>query len=223
MLKFEPRVPRATAPVIALHGWPEDKSFFTDPSQGAGGYDSLLDAGFTVYTPYTGANWLAETATSPVTDGTGSKAIEDARLQAAADGLPADTVRLLGVSMGGGNAISWAMLNPSKVHKVFAFIPVFSLQSMYATLAYRASIMACHGGASWVANSLPRDPYRQDALVDAIAPKLKIAAASDDQVIDYGLLSTWAKARGIELDTLTGGHPFALINLDDRTIPRWLE
>lgn len=178
-------------PVIDLHGWP--LSFPWDP---AVAWDfrkrALLAAGYTIIQPWCGANWGHPTNVSPAASGPagrGLAAITDARTYAGTLGLPTTRVHLYGDSMGGLNALAWALANPTRVAGLWADQPVTSLGYMWDLgTFYRASIESAWGTtgrANVLAAASAADPVQNYAGLQALAGRIAFFASRQDTVVGW--------------------------------------
>lgn len=226
---------RTARPVIVLHGWPYTLTapltldptltpFVAPIGEDQGAIDALVAAGRTVYRPFSGANWGTAATTSPVVGGTGLTAIEDAIVAAGADGLPTTTIDLWGTSMGATNALNWSWRNPGRCSSVYCSSPAYDLSTVYDSDAITIGwgigavspiLRAVHGGsnkATWSPLSQPFDPLRNTAAMAAIARKVAMFSAVDDEIVPWTPLANWCATLGIPLSASAlngvpgGGH-----------------
>jgi pimeloyl-ACP methyl ester carboxylesterase len=193
-------------------------------------WQSWLATGHRIFVAYTGANWCHPTDSS-TSGGTGLAAIGDARTAAIAAGHPS-TVHLSGVSMGGGNCLTYAMRNPSHVDKVHVFVPVHDLGAMWDQVGYRTSIETAWdetSRADVLTAAADYDPAQNVDLLTDIGDKVRIFADRADTVIDWDTLEDLADDTGMTLvaSAPSGGygHIFWLGSpyYDEIETLQWLE
>jgi pimeloyl-ACP methyl ester carboxylesterase len=209
-------------PVIFCHAFPDEQSAtaIIDANLALGLY-SLTSTGRTIIVPWCGANWGHPTTSHPA-GGTGLGAIDDALDYAGVIGLP-DRANLVGVSMGGLNALRWAETNPDNFGAARLFVPVVDMMSMYDQAGYQTSlaqVWSTGGRAAFEAATAGVDPVRNAADYTGIADRITVFAARDDTVIDWDSLEGFCNDTGIELtpsadEGLPGGGHLAWI-LSDR-------
>jgi hypothetical protein len=118
--------------VLTMGGWPGTTPFQVGLT--AASQMPLIAAGYTIITPWAGANWGHPTTASAPSSGpagTGLTAMDDAITWATAQGLNATTVHIYGTSMGGLNSIAWAKDNASTVGGIFLLAPVLDIMHIY--------------------------------------------------------------------------------------------
>lgn len=117
-----------------------------------------------------------------------------------------DRVSLLGGSMGGLCALTYALANPTKVRRIVVAITPFDLQRVYDDDwggVLRASMVAALGGP-------PTDADNPIARMDELAhiPML-VYASTDDPISSYEAAVEFANGTGATLETMGAiGHQF---------------
>lgn len=227
--RLSPNSPTPGArPVIKLHGyntgnWEATIQIVLDGGTTTGmPFDALLDTGRTIYIPYTGNCFgrrfadMVNTTELVSSGGTGLDAIDAMRTQAAADGLNATTVDLIGGSMGVCNAVNWACDNPTLVHRIYGFVPAIEFDTLYAFgpgfPSIQQSLLYAYGGANkaaFMAASAGRDLIRRD--ISSVADRISIVASDPDALIRYAGVVSWTTTWGIPLVTTAANH----FSLDD--------
>lgn len=123
-------------------------------------------------------------------------------------------MNLIGVSMGGANALSWALQNPARVQGIRVFAPAWDLAYCYDTNSeFRTSLQQTFNVVDrpgFITASRDIDAKRNAAKLALVSGKLTAFAALDDNVVgtsaENGLFE-WAEEADIELMTTpTGGH-----------------
>jgi pimeloyl-ACP methyl ester carboxylesterase len=201
-------------PVVFCHPFPgtSTPAQIVDSYLSLGLY-SLTATGRVVVVPACGANWGHPTTSYP-SGGSGLGAIDDALDVAVSMGLP-DRAHLVGISMGGLNALRWAESNPSNFGAARLFVPVVDMLSMYDQASYQTSlaqVWSTGGRSAFSTATADMDPVRNPTDYSAIADRIEIFGARDDNVIDWSSLSTFCTASGISLEPSApdgqpgGGH-----------------
>jgi hypothetical protein len=221
--------------VINLGGWPSTSPFAVGIS--AASQMPLIATGYTIVTPWAGANWGHPTTASAPSSGpagTGLAAIDDAITWAAAQGHTTSTVHLYGTSMGGLNAIAWGMDHAATVGGIFLLAPVLDIMHIYDVSGdstaygpapdYVPSIHSAWSTASRAATvtaTADADPARNlaDAGVLAIGARTAIYAARDDEIVGETPVVNFAAATGADVTWSAGvgeaGGGHVLLTLAD--------
>jgi pimeloyl-ACP methyl ester carboxylesterase len=195
------------SPVIFCHAFPgtDNATAIVGGNLGLGLY-SLTSTGRVLIVPYCGANWGHPTTSYPA-GGTGLGAIDDALDVAVGMGLP-DRANLVGVSMGGLNALRWAETNPGNFGAARLFVPVVDMTSMYDQAGYQTSlaqVWSTGGRAAFITATAGEDPARNTGDYTALAPKITVFGARDDTVIAWAGLEAFCAATGIGLTASSEG------------------
>lgn len=222
-------------PVVVLHGSPTtfpasllDDALGTIPA-GTAGWSMvrpLAASGYRCFAPFTGGNWGAPTSTT--TGGTGTAAIGDCLTRAVAEGHAADEVLLLGMSMGGCNALAWAAANAAKVVAVFAACPAVDIVDCHARNVLGAQlgpVIEAQYGAGWATDCLPYSPAAHAATYPC-GSVTSVVAGSDDPTVLPATITAWAAdADPAALQWVTGaGHfVFGSPGWDDWAPTRWFD
>lgn len=194
--------------VVFLHGWSQgltaDDILPVLPSTPMVG--QLVDAGWSVYMPYLDSDW-----------GSGVDVVSDVVAEARADGH--DRIRVIGVSAGALTGLNWAWRNPDAFDELYLITPVFDLAGLHAAdtpVAWtNAPSITASIDARYPEGFAGFDPAQNTAAVAAIADRVSVFAARDDEVIDWVSLEAWASGLGIDLVPSAavgengGGHIFA--------------
>jgi pimeloyl-ACP methyl ester carboxylesterase len=215
--------------VIFTHGWPQtsvaDQIFMSN----RGMFDALINAGYTIYAPYTGANWGHPTISSPSNGGTALVAFDDALALAEDYGHPDGEAHLFGVSMGGCNALNWGWRNPAKVLGVYLYAPLVDFSGTYSlplseALLIPEALRAVHGGtdkATFLTASAACDPVRNYASV-SFGSRVSIFGITQDEVIPFSSLEIYAGIIKATLTSSPGSHFFGgTTNFREHDIVRW--
>lgn len=148
--------------------------------------------------PWTGANWLTNNTIFPATSGgTGLESIDNILTA-----ISATKCHLVGVSLGGGNALTWARLNPTKIGGVTAYAPLLDIMGVYDNhVDYVPSIQGVHGPnrAAVLSSVSTLHPVGATASLAAIADHCQIFAARDDSLLPFSTAQTVSTATGIQL------------------------
>lgn len=225
-------VDRSLPPVVFLHAYGTDDWRGTLAANVTLGLHSLRSVGHAIFVPETGASWCHPTAASTA-GGTGLQSIDDVLTAAEALGFDTSVVHLAGVSMGGGNAMAWAMHNPDRVGGVRIFVPVYDLGRMRDQAGYRPSIDTVWGTTGQTRSQFldacaAYDPAQRPDLMGAIGDKVSVFADRSDAVINWSGLVEFCALHGIELTATTDAEPglghifFSLSDrYDELDILRW--
>lgn len=189
--------------VVFLHGWSHgltvDEVLPVLPATPM--VEQIVDAGWSVYMPFLDSDW-----------GTGVDVVEATVEAARGDGF--DRIRIVGVSAGGLTGLNWAWRHPDAFEHLYLVTPVFDLAAVYAADTPESwvsapsitdSIDARFDGGSFAGF----DPAQNTEAIVAVAGRVSVYAASDDEIIDWASLATWAGELGIDVTVSDGGHIFA--------------
>lgn len=198
---------------IMLHGWPvqDSATYWLDSrirEQRTGvefPVDALLATGHTLIYPYLGRSW--GTAASS------EQAYLDVVTMVATLGLEVTTPHLLGGSMGGLNAITFARLDGAADLRVILYTPAVSLgeiwdlgNDVHGQFDLRDSVEAVWGvgRATVVAASADIDPVQADC--SHLTGRTLVIAASNDSVVTYSTVQSWCAQYDLPLTTIGTGH-----------------
>lgn len=204
--------------VVYLHGWSHgltaDDILPMVPETPVVG--QLASAGWSVYAPFLDEDW-----------GTGIDTVDEVLEQATADGYDTTRVRLFGVSSGAATALNWAWRNPDRVADIWVVTPVFDLDAIHeldtpVSWAGVPSITASldeRYGPDFDEQSEAYDPAEHVDELEALAGRLWVFGARDDELIDWGRLEDWCDDIGVPVAAssrpgeLGGGHGFAMYSV----------
>jgi pimeloyl-ACP methyl ester carboxylesterase len=222
--------------VLTMGGWPGTTPFQVGLT--AASQMPLIAAGYTIITPWAGANWGHPTTASAPSSGpagTGLTAMDDAITWATAQDLNATTVHIYGTSMGGLNSIAWAKDNPDAVGGIFLLAPVLDIMHIYDVAGdsippygtapdYVPSIHTAWSTASRAATvtaTAGMDPARNltDPGLLEVGARTAIYAARDDDIVGEDPVQNFADATGADLTWSAGvgeaGGGHVLLTLAD--------
>lgn len=199
--------------VVMLHGWPvqDSATYWLDSrirEQRTGveyPVDAMLATGHTLIYPYLGRSWG--------TVASSEQAYIDVVTMAGTLGLDATSCHLLGGSMGGLNAITFARLEGAADWPVILYIPAVSLgeiwdlgNDVYGQFDLRDSVEAVWGvgRATVVAASADIDPVQVDC--SHLTGRTLVIAASNDSVVTYSTVQSWCAQYDLPLTTIGTGH-----------------
>lgn len=198
---------------IMLHGWPvqDSATYWLDSrirAQRVGSefpVDALLATGHTLIYPYLGRSWG--------TVASSEQAHIDVVTMAGTLGLDATSCHLLGGSMGGLNAITFARMEGAADWPVILYIPAVSLGEIWdlgndvlGQFDLRDSVEAVWGvgRATVVAASADIDPVQVDC--SHLTGRTLVIAASNDSVVTYSTVQAWCAQYDLPLTTIGTGH-----------------
>lgn len=204
--------------VVYLHGWSHgmsaDEILPLVPETPVVG--QLAAAGWSVYAPFLDEDW-----------GSGIEAVETVLEHAEADGYDVGHVRLFGVSSGAATALNWAWRNPDRVADVWVVTPVFDLGAIHeldtpvswAGVPSITESLEERFGPDFDESSEAFDPAEHIDELSALAGRLWVFGARDDELIDWGDLKDWCDDIGVPVAAssapgeLGGGHGFAMYSM----------
>lgn len=193
-------VDKDLTPVVFCHSFPGSATprQIVDTYLAFGVY-SLAATGRTVIVPAAGANWGHPTTSYP-SGGTGLGAIDDALAVAVSMGLR-DRAHLLGVSMGGLNALRWAQTNSTRFGAARLLTPVVDMMAAYDLDEWPslAEVWSTGGRSAFAAATADVDPARNPGDYTAMAARISIFGARDDEAVPWAGLWSFAAATGIDL------------------------
>lgn len=199
--------------VVMLHGWPvqDSATYWLDSrirEQRTGveyPVDAMLATGHTLIYPYLGRSWG--------TVASSEQAYIDVVTMAGTLGLDATSCHLLGGSMGGLNAITFARMEGAADWPVILYIPAVSLGEIWdlgndvlGQFDLRDSVEAVWGvgRATVVAASADIDPVQVDC--SHLTGRTLVIAASNDSVVTYSTVQAWCAQYDLPLTTIGTGH-----------------
>lgn len=199
--------------VVMLHGWPvqDSATYWLDSrirEQRTGveyPVDAMLATGHTLIYPYLGRSWG--------TVASSEQAYIDVVTMVGTLGLDATSCHLLGGSMGGLNAITFARLEGAADWPVILYIPAVSLGEIWdlgndvlGQFDLRDSVEAVWGvgRATVVAASADIDPVQVDC--SHLTGRTLVIAASNDSAATYSTVQAWCAQYDLPLTTIGTGH-----------------
>lgn len=201
--------------VVSLHGWPGADSatvalgsLVTSQQTGTGfPVDALLATGHTIIYPFLGPSWG--------TIDSSDQAFFDVASMLDALGLDATTIHLIGGSMGGLNAITFASIEGAETWPVILYVPLVSIGEAWDLGgAVRTSVESVWGvgRATAVAAASAIDPVQIDC--SHLTGRTLVYAASNDATINYATVSAWCETWDLPLITTASGH----LSMDDPAV-----
>lgn len=198
--------------VVHLHGWPgaataQETLDGLVRSQRTGDglpVDALLATGHTIVYPFLGASWGSEASNE--------QASIDTAEMVTVLGLSAVTPHLIGGSMGGVNAITFAQLDDSLGWPVVLYVPLVSIGEAWGLGGeVRSSVESVWGAGreTVVTNSAAVDPAQIDCSF--LTGRTLVIAATNDPLINYATVAAWCETWDLPLITTATGH----FSLDD--------
>ena len=199
--------------VVMLHGWPvqDSATYWLDSrirEQRTGveyPVDAMLATGHTLIYPYLGRSWG--------TVASSEQANIDVVTMAGTLGLDATSCHLLGGSMGGLNAITFARMEGAADWPVILYIPAVSLGEIWdlgndvlGQFDLRDSVEAVWGvgRATVVAASADIDPVQVDCSF--LTGRTLVIAAHNDTLVNYATVQAWCAQYDLPLITTGTGH-----------------
>lgn len=199
--------------VIMLHGWPvtDSAAYWLDSrirEQRTGTefpVDALLATGHTLIYPYLGRSWG--------TLASSEQAYGDVVTMIGTLGLSATDVHLIGGSMGGLNAITFAGIEGAETWPVILYIPCVGIgqawdigNDVLGSYDVRDSVEAVWGSgrATCVANAAAIDPQQIDCSY--LTGRTLVYASTNDSIVDYATVSAWCETWDLPLTTLATSH-----------------
>lgn len=201
--------------VVSLHGWPGDDPASTaldglvrSGRTGAGfPVDALLATGHTIIYPWLGASW--GTAASS------EQAFSDAAAMVEKLDLGVTAAHIIGGSMGGLNAITFAALEGAETWPIILYAPLVSMGEAWDLGgAVRTSVESVWGvGRETVVTAAAEvDPAQVDCSF--LAGRTLVCAASNDPLINYSTVQAWCTQWDLPLITTATGH----FSMDDPNV-----
>lgn len=203
------------AVVVSLHGWPNgfDANVTLGAlvqSQRAGvGYpvDALLAVGTTIFYPFLGPSWGTEASSE--------QAYLDVVTLVGALGLSVSTIGIIGGSMGGLNAISFARQDGLEDVPIVLYVPAIDLGATWdvgGTLRTSIEDVWGVGRSTVLANAADIDPVQTDCSF--LHGRTTVIAATNDVLVPYAGVAAWCAQWDLPLITTTSGH----FSLDDPAV-----
>ncbi len=195
--------------VMFVHGAGVDASFCVDDDGDQVGISGLLaNNGYTAASGDNGgiATWGSSSALTPL--GSGVTA-----LAAKSSVKAASKVALIGTSMGGLNALNYALANPTKVSCLVLIIPCINLDDIRSNNrgSFAAAINAAYGGSyDEASQGATHNPYTYRASATIATMPMLIFYGDSDAVCLPTYTSQFAAAQTNRTAiSLSGGHAFS--------------
>lgn len=200
--------------VVMLHGWPvqDSATYWLDSrirEQRTGveyPVDAMLATGHTLIYPYLGRSWG--------TVASSEQAYIDVVTMVGTLGLDATSCHLLGGSMGGPNAITFASwVEAAEDWPVILYLPVVSLgeawdlgDDVLGQFDLRSSVESVWGVGreAVVTNSAAVDPVQIDCSF--LTGRTLVIAAHNDTLVNYATVQAWCAQYDLPLTTIGTGH-----------------